>query len=215
VPGWLEAALGAHEARPDAIVQGRTLPNPAEAGRGGIFSHTLRVERLGPNYESCNILYPRELLERLAGFDEGLGMTPGEDIDLAWRALELGRPAVFAPEALAYHAVERVGPLGSLRRAARWSGTMRVFARHPGLRTSLWRGIFWNVWHYLLLRTLLALWLPPAVRRLLLARYALELHRRARRAGAGAWAIPYLLVHDAVETFAVARGAIRHRTLVL
>jgi glycosyltransferase involved in cell wall biosynthesis len=215
-PGWLEAALRAHEALPEAIVQGRTLPNPRELHRDGIFSRSLRIERLGPNYESCNILYPRELLERLGGFEEGFGLAPGgEDTDLAWRALHTGRPAVFAPDALAHHAVEPLGPLGTLRVAARWSETMRVFARHPALRATLWRGVFWNVWHYLLLRTLLALWLPRPLRRLLLARYVLKLHRRARRDGAGPWAIPFLVVHDAVEVFAVARGGLRHRTLVL
>jgi glycosyltransferase involved in cell wall biosynthesis len=214
-PGWLESALQAHEALPDAIVQGRTLPNPGEEDRHGLFSRTLRIEHLGPNYESCNILYPRELLEELGGFED-FGLAPGgEDTDLAWRALQRGRPGVFAPAALVFHAVERLGPVGSLRVAARWTETIRVFARHPGLRATLWRGVFWNVWHYLLLRTVLGLWLPRPLSALLLARYALELHARARREGGGAWALPYLVVHDAVETVAVARGAIRHRTLVL
>ena len=82
----------------------------------------------------------------------------------------------------------------------------------------LHRRVFWNVWHYLLWRSVLALAAPRPLRRLILARHLLE-PRRSRGGGAGglslAWAIPYLLVHDAVECWAVARGAIRHRTFVL
>ena len=37
---------------------------------------------------------------------------------------------MFAPEALVYHAVEQLGPLGMLRVAARWTETMRIFSRH-------------------------------------------------------------------------------------
>jgi hypothetical protein len=79
----------------------------------------------------------------------------------------------------------------------------------------LHRRVFWNVWHYLLWRSLLAFVAPRALRRLILARHLLVLRRRARRAGAGAWLVPFLLLHDAVECWSVARGAIRYRTLVL
>jgi GT2 family glycosyltransferase len=217
--GWLEAGLRAHRETPGAIVQGTTRPNPHEGSAAGLFSRTLTVQALGPNYETCNVFYPRELLERLGGFEEGFGLRPGgEDTDLAWRALALGRPATLAPEAVVLHAVERLGPLGSLRVAARWSETMRIFARHRPLRRTLYRGIFWNVWHYLLVRSLVSLALPRPLRRLralVLARHVLALRRRARAAGAGSWAVPYLLLHDIVELSAVLRGALRHRTLVL
>jgi glycosyltransferase involved in cell wall biosynthesis len=215
-PGWLAGLAAAHAAEPRAIVQGRTEPNPADGGRAGVFSRTLRVERLGPRYETCNMLYPRELLEELGGFDEGFGLRPGgEDTDLAWRALEAGRPARFAPDALVHHAVESLGPRGSLRDAARWTETVRVFARHPGARAGLHRRVFWNEWHYLLVRSALALALPPWMRALVLARHALALRDRARWLRAGSAAIPFLLLYDLVELVAVARGAVRHRTLVL
>ena len=79
----------------------------------------------------------------------------------------------------------------------------------------LYRGLFWNVWHYLLWRSVLALLAPRWLRRLLLARHLAELRKRAREAGAGRWAVPFLLAHDAVECWAVARGALRYRTPVL
>jgi len=224
-PGWVDALLAVHRAHPDAVVQGRTLPDPGEAAHDGLFSRTLRSEDLGPQYETANIAYPQELLERLGGFAEDFGLAPGgEDTDLAWRAIELGRPTVLAADAVVHHAVARLGPVGSLRVAARWGQTMRIFARHPGLRATLYRGRFWNVWHYLLLRSLLVGAIPargplrPAVRALrglLLARHASALAARGRQAGAGPWSVPWLLAHDAVETAAILRGAVIHRTLVL
>jgi GT2 family glycosyltransferase len=215
-PDWLAVALELAASYPGAIVQGPTRPDPGELGRDGLLSHTVTVERLGPQFETCNIFYPRGLLERLGGFDERFGLLPaGEDTDLAWRAIESGAPAVFAERAVVLHAVERVGIAGALRGAARWGTGLRVYAEHPQARAMLYRGVFWNVWHYLMWRSLLSLWGPARLRRLVLARHLLELRRRAREQRAGAWAVPFLLVHDAVECWAIARGAVRSRTLVL
>ncbi|MGI8904120.1 MAG: glycosyltransferase family 2 protein [Solirubrobacteraceae bacterium] len=215
--GWLTQGLSAHRAHPGALIQGRTRPNPAEMAHDGLFSRTVRVERLGPQYETCNIFYPRAVLRSLGGFDERFGSSSagGEDTDLAWRAIEAGCPTVFAPDAVVLHAVERLGAGGMLRVAARWSAAVRVFAAHPQLRTMLERRVFWNVWHYLLWRSLLALLAPAWLRRMLLTLHLFELRKRARAAGAGAWGVPFLLLHDLVECWAVARGAVRHRTLVL
>ena len=43
----------------------------------------------------------------------------------------------------------------------------------------------------------------------------MTLRTRARREGATIAAIPFLLVHDAVECAVIVRGAIRYRLLVL
>jgi glycosyltransferase involved in cell wall biosynthesis len=215
-PGWLATGLRAHGIAPGAVVQGATRPDPEELSNEGALSRTVLVESLGPQYEACNIFYPRELLEELGGFDERFGPLPtAEDTDLAWRAIERGAPTVFASDALVFHAVERQGMLGMLRVAARWTEGMRIFREHPQTRSMLHRRVFWNVWHYLLWRSLLALAAPRMLRRLVLAKHLLELRRRARRAGARAWLIPFLVIHDAVECWAIARGAIRHRTFVL
>jgi GT2 family glycosyltransferase len=214
--GWLQAMVAASAAHPGAVIQGPTRPDPAERDRDGWLSHTVRIERLGPQYETCNIVYPRALLERLAGFDESFGLRPaGEDTDLAWRAIEAGAPTAFAPAALVLHAVDQVGARGRLAIAARWGPVVRVLAEHPGSRAMLHRGRFWNVWHYLLWRSLVTAAGPAWLRRLVLARHLITLRERARREGAGSAAIPFLLVHDAVECAAIARGAIRYRTLVL
>lgn len=215
-PGWLSAVLDACARAPGAIVQGRTEPDPRDHAAPALLSHTVRVTRLGPQYETCNIVYPRSLLERLGGFDERFGLIPaGEDTDLAWRALELGCEARFASSALVHHAIERRGILGTLRAATRWSACVRLFAEHPQTRAMLHRRFFWNVWHYLLLRSVLALLGPRWLRRLVLARHGLALRERGRAAGAGPWSVPFLLVHDLLEAGAIARGAVRYRTPVL
>jgi glycosyltransferase involved in cell wall biosynthesis len=215
-PEWLATLLAVAAANPGAIVQGPTRPDPLELDRDGLLSHTVRVERLGPQFETSNIVYPRAILERLNGFDERFGSHPaGEDTDLAWRAIDSGSPAVFAPDAVVRHAVERVGIRGRLRLAARWGGGIRVYADHPQTRSMLYRDVFWNVWHYLMWRSLIASVGPAWLRRLVLARHLLALRRRAREQRAGVWAVPFLLLHDAVECWAVARGAVRSRTLVL
>jgi glycosyltransferase involved in cell wall biosynthesis len=215
-PGWLGVLLGVCAAHPAAIVQGPTRPDPEEASAQGWLAHTVCIERLGPQFETCNIVYPRALLERLAGFDESFGLRPaGEDTDLAWRAIEAGSATVFASEAVVWHAVEPVGVRGRLRIAARWGPVVRVLAEHPGSRAILFRGRFWNVWHYLMWRSLLAAAGPAWLRRLVLARHLMTLRERARREGAGRGGVAFLVLHDAVECWAIARGAVRHRMLVL
>ncbi|HWF55895.1 MAG TPA: glycosyltransferase [Solirubrobacteraceae bacterium] len=216
-PEWLAAALKAAKANPHAIVQGRTEPNPDELpGARALTCRTVSITELSPQFETCNILYPRAVLEELGGFDEAFGLWPaGEDTDLAWRAIGRGTEAVFAPEALVRHAVVRLGWIGALRDAARWGASARMVAREPGTRAILYGGVFWNVWHYLLVRSALSLVGPAWLRHLLVRRHVRALRRRARAAGAGEWAIPYLLAYDAIETVAMIRGAVRNRTLVL
>jgi GT2 family glycosyltransferase len=217
-PEWLASGLAVCDEHRGAIVQGPTRPNPAERADEGLLSHTISIERLGPLYETCNVFYPRELLEALGGFDERFGVRPGgEDTDLAWRAIGSGAATEFAPRALVLHAVERIGARGMLRLAARWSASIRVFAEHPQTRTALYRGSFWNFWHYLMWRTILTLATPtpPWLRRMIVMRHLQEMAPRARLHGSGPAAIPFLLVHDAVECVAVARGALRYRVLVL
>ncbi|MGI8413537.1 MAG: glycosyltransferase family 2 protein [Solirubrobacteraceae bacterium] len=213
---WLSAALDVAEHHPEAIIQGLTTPNPSELADDGLLTRSVRIEHLGPQYETCNIFYPRSVLQSLAGFDERFGLSPGgEDTDLAWRAIGAGCETVFACEAIVFHAVEPVGVGGMLRVAARWTSTTRVFADHPQTRSMLYRRVFWNVWHYLLWRSLLALLAPRWLRRMLLTMHLQQLRKRARVEGAGACAVPFLLMHDLVECWAVARGGARHRTLVL
>jgi glycosyltransferase involved in cell wall biosynthesis len=214
--GWLEELLRVAKDHPGAVVQGRTVPNPREVGELSLFARTLDV-RGGPWYPTCNIAYPRELLERLGGFDATSYPWAAEDADLAWRALEGGAVIVFAENARVAHAVNVLGPLGSLRQALRWSDGVLVLARHPGLRRQMLFERFWKPSHAKLLLALAGVMLTRRTRLglLLTLPYLREARGRCRAHGQSEALIPYVLLHDAVETFAVVRGAVRHRVAVL
>jgi hypothetical protein len=92
---------------------------------------------------------------------------------------------------------------------------VRVIAGHPESRAMLERGLFWNVWHYLLLRSALSALGPRWLRRLIITRHLMALRARSAALGAGWPWVPFLLLYDIAETSAVVRGAIRYRTPVL
>ena len=214
-PDWLEQLLSAAEAHPDAIVQGRTDPIPEETHLLSPFSRTRVIDGLGPPFETCNVAYPRTVLEALGGFDESFPAPGGEDTDLAWRAIAGGTQAVFVPEARVYHAVLRLGPLGMLRDALRWQHSVAVFALHPDLRRAqLYGGVFWSKRHADLLRFVVALALArraPALALLVARPYLVHLLKRR----SGPLLAPYLALYDLVEAYAVLRGALRNRVLVI
>ncbi|MGI9021614.1 MAG: glycosyltransferase family 2 protein [Solirubrobacterales bacterium] len=217
-PGWLEAAVAAARENPGAIVQGATLPMPWELHRSGLFSRTNRVTSFDPYFRTCNVLYPRELLERVDGFDTDAfaGPPSTEDADLGWRAVKAGAPSVFAPKALVYHAVNRLGPIGTLRLSGRGATPgLLSYGRHAELRRATFaKGIFYNGSHYLLVRTLIALLLPRPLAWLapwLAGPYLLEVTYRSRDRGAGPLLAPYFVLYDLIELVAVARAAIRYR----
>ena len=212
-PGWVAALKRAVHADPGAAVMGRTLPDPG--ARRSPFTRTVLIERAGPPYETCNILYPRELLERIGGFDRSFPAPVGEDTDLGWRAARAGARFAYAPEALVHHAVHDLGPLGALRAVLRFHEAGRLFRLHPDLRREqLHRGFFWAPAHEHLLRALLAALLP---RRLwpLSAWLAFPYARRLVWRRSGPLLAPYILLQDLVEMYAIARGAVRERVPML
>jgi len=178
----------------------------------------IEVTELHPAFNTCNIFYSRELLERVGGFDtDAFQVWGGEDCDLAWRAIDAGGEPVFEPGALVHHAVDHVGPGGMLRVAARWTSAMQAYARHPGLRRGFTYGVFWKREHYLLTRAVLALVprLPWPIRALLAYPYARSLWSRRQVFGGGPALAPFCVAIDLTETMAVTRGGIRYRRLML
>jgi GT2 family glycosyltransferase len=223
-PGWLEETLAAARRHPGAIVQGRTLPDPDEAAHitASAFALTQWIDPPSPWAETCNIVYPREVLERHGGFDEAAGLVIGEDTDLAWRALGAGTRQVAAPEALVWHAVEPV----PLRRVMRWNLRWRQFPllarRHPGLRAHFPGRYFWKQSHPKLLAGLAGLALArrhPALAVLALPwlmhnstpRYGPTPRGRARVAVE----LPGRLARDLSEVAVLAAGSVQYRSLLL
>ena len=205
-PRWLEELVAVARATPGAVVMGRTTPDPA--GRQSPFTRSLLVERAGPPFQTCNIAYPRELLERLDGFDRRYPLPVAEDTDLGWRATRSGAPVLFAADALVHHAVLDLGPIGALRVATKWRAAAPLFRRHPDLRrVQLHRGIFWSPTHEHLVRALVAVLLPRRLWPLSLW-LAYPYLRRLVWRRSGPLLAPYILLHDVVETAAVVRGAL-------
>jgi glycosyltransferase involved in cell wall biosynthesis len=216
-PRWLERLVGAARERPGNVLQGPTEPIARERAQVGLYTRTIVNRTLGPWYQTCNVAYPRELLERLGGFDEGYPSPTAEDTDLAWRAIEAGAPVSFVHGALVHHAVNHLGPAGLLRVARRWGDAVWVFRRHPSLRGQLHRGLFWKPSHAKVLLAIAGLSLarrfPPAL--ILLLPYYREARGRLNELGGSRRDVPYLFVHDLLETAGVARGAVRYRVPVI
>jgi GT2 family glycosyltransferase len=219
-PDWLERLVAAAEKAPGAVVQGRTRPDPLEREiLRAPHVRTLKIDPINPYKQASNILYPRELLERLDGFDERA--IAGEDVGLWLRARRLGTEIVAVPDAVVSHAIESHTLPGIVRQNLKWRYLAYLAKRHPEFRDEFPMRIFWDADH---LRTTAALvGLLGARRNSLLAALALpyvrhSLGRRGesttRRAIAAA-EMPGQAVRQVAEVFGMAAGAVRHRTLIL
>ena len=219
-PGWL-AALLASAVGPDVFLQGRTAPDPDERQLLHGLARSVDVPGPGGWFETCNMAYPRPLLESLGGFDEAFGFG-GEDTDLAWRAIESGAEPRFIDEALVWHAVLSRTVARAFADATRWRDLPAVVARHPGLREWLHRGHFWNREHMAIAIALAGL--PLARRRPALAALAAVPYLSARvnwrephprRIARAVATLPLFAALDAIEVAARLPAAIRHRVAVV
>jgi glycosyltransferase involved in cell wall biosynthesis len=222
-PRWLSGLIEAAAAHPGAIVQGATRPDPFETEiLAAPHARTIEVDPPAPYAQTCNILYPRGMLERVGGFEEALPLLSGEDTDLAERCLEAGAGYAGAKDAIVYHAVESSTLAGAVRRSIRWQHLAYVVKRHPHVRERLELGVFWRRSHLLLAVALAG---APLARRSRAAAAVLAVpylrdalnrrgtHMRGRvRAAAEA---PGHLVIDLTEMAVLARGSARYRTLFL
>jgi GT2 family glycosyltransferase len=236
--GWVEVMAAAAE--PGAVLVGRTVPDPQDGPERSPFDRSLRVETCDGSFPTANIAYPREVLERLGGFDESFLLSYGEDTDLGQRALTAGCSGRYVGDAIVYHAVHRRSLRGSVAERRRLGELARLVAAHPRLRTDLWDGLFWNTDHRWLvtgavgaaasramiagaLRTrggpvARAAWLGAAAAALLPgARYAYWCRRRSLALASEGW-LPGALGWFVLDTFEVAmlaRGSVRYRSLLL
>ena len=205
---------------PGAFLQGRTEPDPQEAHELWGLARSLIAMGDSPWNETCNMAYPRELLERLDGFDESYLGAGGEDTDLALRALESGARKLYVDDALVWHAVHTRNFRQTIRDGFRLPETPQVLARHPQLRAALPFGIFYRAHGLFLLalaglltrRPLIALAMSDAVPRALPARLpphaalaGASRHPPARCACSPTWP----------RSATIAVRAVRHRTFAL
>ena len=219
-PEWLDRLLASVRDPDRDVVQGATRPDDLEHH---VFAaphvRTLAIEPPGPFAQTCNILYPRAVLERLGGFDEVA--ISGEDVGLSRRAIAAGSPIVGARRAIVNHAVESHTLPGILRQNLKWRHLAYLVKRHPEVRDDLCLRVFWDENH---LAAVVALAGVAASRRrrglaLLAVPYVV---RMTRRRGGGVRGrvtalaeLPGQSVRQLAEVAGMAAGSVRHRTLLL
>lgn len=224
-PTWLHSLTAAlHHAD---IAQGRTQPNPAQRERLGPFSRSMTVPYEEGFYETCNIAYRRAVLEKAEGFDETFLFPFGEDIDLAWRAIEAGARTTFVDDAVVDHVIFPSDFRSRLREVPRLEGTVQALRNHPGLR----RKVGWRVFHRPTQRAVLVVagaslfalarprrpgsWVVLASATLHYAWMCRRFRPKPPRRYQWIGVVPRGFVIDAYELAVLARASVRHRTLLL
>ena len=223
---WLANAHQAVRARPGAIIQGATRPDPDELALVAVAGW--RSQQIEPPVtwaQTCNIAYPRAALEAVSGFDASLPDAAGEDTDLALRARAAGFAYAGAPAMLTFHCIEVPGLRARVCDTQRWRHMPGVVARHPSLRKSFPLRVFWKRRHALLGPALLgsALAVTCPRRRLPALALALPWARLAAPSyGPGPRGrlralseLPANALVDLAEVTALARGSLRHRSPLL
>lgn len=217
-PEWIAALMSA--AAPRHIVVGRVQPDPQDGALTSVLDRSMRVDSDDGRFSTCNVLYPRDLLEEMGGFDSGIDMY-GEDTDLGQRALEAGATSSFASAALVDHAVHHLTLRSAVRDRLRLSEMPQLVRRHPHLRYATCSGRFVRDAHRSLLFGIAGLGVLP------LGRFGLRSSRRwiddatervpppLRHGRRLSQQVALLAALDAVEVAACARGSVKSRTLLL
>ncbi|HEX2086112.1 MAG TPA: glycosyltransferase family A protein [Solirubrobacteraceae bacterium] len=208
-PDWLERGVAALEHAD--LVQGAVLPERPP----GPFDRTVWVRDAHGLFETANLLVRRDLFERLGGFERWLvppdGKELGEDVLFGWQARRAGARVAFAPDAVVRHAVFPRGAHAYVRERERLAAFPALAKRIPELRSAvLCRRLFLSGRSLAFDAALLgcATGLP-----VLAAPYAARVAADARRDGGRVAAAR--AIADAAAAGALARGSVRHRSLIL
>lgn len=228
--GWLQALVDTHERGAD-LVQGKTIPNPDQWEQRGAFSHTVQIEEFNSRFESCNVSYRRDLLDRLDGFDEAFGTSRGgapyaEDADLGWRAIEVGAIADLAADAIVLHAVLASSFSRYLKGMLRRRRFVYFLSRHPGFRAFMPQPWLFTPTHIPALVVIMALtglavapdWpmlLVVGVATTIYFRDWIRFRQRPGRRRNWPVVITGFLVTDILEIAVLLAGSVQWRTLVI
>jgi glycosyltransferase involved in cell wall biosynthesis len=218
---WLQKALDAATNHPGAIVQGATRPDPDESKL--LYAPVHHKQHIDPPSawaQTCNIVYPRDVLERLGGFDEQRRV--GEDAALAAAARQTGVDYVADADVLTYHAVLPVPLPRFLRSLERWEDLPLLVRDHPEMRRNFPLRIFWKWSHAWLPLAAAGVALTPRTYGLSLllalpwAKASLPYYGPGRRnLGYRLRQGPRRAAIDVTEMAVLARGSLRHRSFLL
>ncbi len=127
-PDWLEAALRGVERLGAVAIEGAVEPWPPESI--GPRTHQV-INRTGGLYMTANMIYRRDLLEELGGFDERFTEPFLEDSDLAFRVMDSGHEIPFASEVRVRHHVRSSGLRDILKSTRRQRWLSLLARKHP------------------------------------------------------------------------------------
>jgi glycosyltransferase involved in cell wall biosynthesis len=124
-PDWVERACDFLKRNPDYVgVGGRTVSPRFDY----LYEHSVECDDAA--FWTCNVAYRHDALQRLGGFYEGFRDAHCEDLDLGYRALEVGQIG-FEPEMRVAH-VPRPVPLSEhVRRGRLATAEALLYSRHP------------------------------------------------------------------------------------
>ncbi len=127
VPGWVAAALRRLRDHPEEVAVEGPVESPAY---DPLYAYSVHTDVPGHHW-TCNIAYRRAIFEEIGGFAEGVfPYAHCEDLDLAYRALELG-PIGFAEGMSVLHTPRSAGVMDFIRRG-RWAASeLELARRHP------------------------------------------------------------------------------------
>jgi GT2 family glycosyltransferase len=215
-PGWLGA--GVHPFIEDAgvgLVQGRTLPDPAVPL--GDWPATISVPEFSGRYEGCNLFIRRSAFEQSPGFLESVRHFWSDTV-LGDAIVRAGWRAAWAPDALVHHDVTHPGMAWHLRHRALLYGDLAAAVHAaPDLREKLlWRRLFLRPRSAALAAAVAGAAAARVHRAALLAALPYAVMRAPRApTGAALRASAEDAIWDLAVLFAMVRGSIRHKTLVI
>jgi glycosyltransferase involved in cell wall biosynthesis len=236
-PRWLRSLVDTLNMRAAGLVAGVTTYPMDQAARRGTWSYWMEDDGHTGHYSTCNVVYRRDALEAVGGFDEDgfryrgrrgeARCVNGEDTDLAWRTIEYGFRAEASADALVYHEVFPSSWGEYLRNKRRLEGLVLLFKKHPQLRARFGKEWVYRTHDAAALAVALsaaALCVRPlrplaALGVIAAGTWYVRLFRRYQmppRGRGGYWtAVPLGLVSDSYAAFVMLRASIRHRTLLL
>jgi glycosyltransferase involved in cell wall biosynthesis len=122
---WVEAACDFLERNPDYVgVGGRTVSPRFDY----LYEHSVECDDAA--FWTCNVAYRRDALQRLGGFYEGFRDAHCEDLDLGYRALEVGQFG-FEPNMRVFHVPRRLSVWEHVRRGRLAASETLLCSRHP------------------------------------------------------------------------------------
>ncbi len=130
-PAWLDAACVWLDAHPFAVgVEGPTWSRPFDP----LFAHSVHAP--GGGGFTCNVAYRATTLREIDGFYEEFAFAHGEDLDLAYRALDVG-PIGFVHAMSVEHPPFPISVTALVREGRCMATQLEIAKRHP-LRYPRW-----------------------------------------------------------------------------